>query len=127
MDVAAPAAEDLHALRQLGGQQVAGAVVRVLDQDVVAAAGKGALARRADLGGHLAAEGLVVRLAQLGFVPVADAAGAFDVRGNENSIQHVVLLDVGYFVTSTQPSASLARSSSDSVSMTALAAVPAAG
>ena len=38
--------------------------------------------------GVLAAEGLVIRLAQLGFRPVGDAAGAFNIGGKKNPVQH---------------------------------------
>ena len=88
VDVAAPAAEDAHALRQLGGDQVARAVVRVLNQQILASGGERALAGGGDLAGHLAAEGLVIRLAQLGFRPVGDAAGAFNIGGKKNPVQH---------------------------------------
>ena len=88
VDVAAPAAEDAHALRQLGGDQVARAVVRVLNQQILASGGERALAGGGDLAGHLAAERLVIRLAQLGFRPVGDAAGAFNIGGKKNSVQH---------------------------------------
>ena len=88
VDVAAPAAEDAHALRQLGGDQVARAVVRVLNQQILASGGERALAGGGDLAGHLAAEGLVIRLAQLGFRPVGDTAGAFNIGGKKNPVQH---------------------------------------
>ena len=88
VDVAAPAAEDAYALRQLGGDQVARAVVRVLNQQILASGGERALAGGGDLAGHLAAEGLVIRLAQLGFRPVGDAAGAFNIGGKKNPVQH---------------------------------------
>ena len=41
-----------------------------------------------DFAGHLAAERLVIRLAQLGFVPMGDAARTFNVGGKKNSVQH---------------------------------------
>ena len=88
VDVAAPAAEDAHALRQFGGNQVARAVVRVLNQQIFTTGGESALACGGDFAGHLAAERLVIRLAQLGFVPMGDAARTFNVGGKKNSVQH---------------------------------------
>ena len=88
MDVTAPAAEDAHALGKLGGNQVARAVVRILDEQVFTACGECAFAGGGDLAGHLMAERLIIRLAQLSFVPVGDAAGALNIGGEKNAVQH---------------------------------------
>ena len=88
VDFVAPAAEKLHILRQLRRNEVARAVVRVLDVQIVAAAGSRALAGGGDLSGHLAAEGFIFGFAQFGLIPVADAAGTLDIRGNKNTVKH---------------------------------------
>ena len=64
------------------------AVVRVLNQQIFTTGGESALACGGDFAGHLAAERLVIRLAQLGFVPMGDAARTFNVGGKKNSVQH---------------------------------------
>lgn len=62
--------------------------MRVLNQQILASGGERALAGGGNLAGHLAAERLVIRLAQLGFRPVGDAAGAFNIGGKKNPVQH---------------------------------------
>ena len=64
------------------------AVVRVLNQQIFTTGGESALACGGDFAGHLAAERLVIRLAQLGFVPMGDAARTFNVGGKKNPVQH---------------------------------------
>ena len=54
--MAAPAADQPGAIRQARGDDVAAAVMGVLDQDLAGAGGDGALAGGDHLGGHLLAE-----------------------------------------------------------------------
>ena len=85
VDVAAPAAEDAHALRQLGGDQVARAVVRVLNQQISHPAAKAPSQAAATSAGHLAAERLVIRLAQLGFRPSGRCRRCLQYRRKEKN------------------------------------------
>ena len=66
-------------LRQAFRDQVAGAVVGVLDPDLGCAGQDGALAGGGDLGGHLLACRPEIGVVQIGFVPVGDIGDAFDV------------------------------------------------
>ena len=78
--VPGPAPEDAGLGRKLGGIDVPGGVVGVLQKDALRPGGQGPLAGGADLPGHLRLEGAVVLGGgALGLRPVGDAAGPLDI------------------------------------------------
>ena len=82
--IAAPAPQHPGSLRELGGVQIAGRVVGVLDQDLVCAAGERAFTGGLDFHGHLLAEVVIlVRSRPFGLAPVGDPAGTFDIGADE--------------------------------------------
>ncbi len=77
--MAAPAADQPGAIRQARGDDVAAAVMGVLDQDLFAPASIAPLAGGDHLIGHPRAELLIGGVRLLGLFPVGDAGGAFDI------------------------------------------------
>jgi len=82
--VPGPAADEFCTLRQPVGNQVAGAVMRILDPDFLRTGSHGALAGCRHLGGHLLAGSLPGGLTQLGLAPIRDACHAFNICTDKN-------------------------------------------
>ena len=80
--VAGPAPDQPCFPRQLLGQDVAGAPMRITDDDLRGPGGQCALTGRHSLGGHALAELRVVRVELCGFIPVSYPHDALDIDGD---------------------------------------------